>query len=155
MPALRPRAKRTLNVLYRLTTEMGEGRGWENREQYRHAHPGKDDIRKNVRPADHRNVAPAKAQKGIKLIYCPWGGIWIILALPKSVQHYTKRWSYWVVILNLLKIKYLDKSFIIIMWHTLSDPMAVQFRKMFTQIFSFAVHRKISKNLQLSSRACL
>ena len=74
MPAPRPRAKRTLNVLYRLTTEMGEGRGWENREQYQHAHPGKDDIRKNVRPADHRNVAPAKAQKGIKLIYCPWGG---------------------------------------------------------------------------------
>ena len=32
MPAPRPRAKRTLNVLYRLTTEMGEGRGWENRE---------------------------------------------------------------------------------------------------------------------------
>ena len=33
----------------------------------------------------------SKAQKAIKLIYCPWagggggGGIWIILALPKSV----------------------------------------------------------------------
>ena len=64
----------------------------------------------------------------IKLIYCPWGdeGVWIILALPKSVQHYTKRWSYWVVILILLKIKYFDKSCIIIMWHVLSEPMALQ-----------------------------
>ena len=25
-------SKETLNVLYRLTTEMGEGQGWENRE---------------------------------------------------------------------------------------------------------------------------
>ena len=36
-------AKTTLNVLYQLTTEMGERRGW--------------------------------AQKAIKLIYCPWGGL--------------------------------------------------------------------------------
>ena len=53
-------------------------------------------------------------------------GIWITLALPKSVQHYTKRWSYWVVILILLKIKYFDKSCIIIMWHVLPKPMALQ-----------------------------
>ena len=45
--APRPRAKRTLNVLYRLTTEMGEGRGWENSTGKKNA---------------------------IKLIYCPGGG---------------------------------------------------------------------------------
>ena len=40
----------TLNVLYRLTTEMGEGRGCENDETMT--------VYKNA----------------LKLIYCPWGG---------------------------------------------------------------------------------
>ena len=55
---------------------MGECRGWENSSPH-----GKDDIKctlqddhRNGGRASHRNVAPAKAQKGIKLIYCPWGG---------------------------------------------------------------------------------
>ena len=82
-------------------------------EQYQHAHPGKEDIKCTLQ-ADHRNGGMSRL------------GEQSSMTLPKSVQHYTKRWSYWVVILNLLKIKYLDKSFIIIMWHTLSEPMALQ-----------------------------
>ena len=88
MPTL---AKTTLNVLYRLTTEMGECRGCENSTGM----PSKDDIKctlqadhRNGGRASHRNVAPAKAQKGIKLIYCPWGGggIWLLfLTYPWSL----------------------------------------------------------------------
>ena len=91
----------------RLTTEMGECRGCQSCL----------DQGDTVQQADYKNA--------IKLIYCQ-GGIWIIWTLGKSVQHYTKRWSYWVVILILLKIKYLAKSFVIIMWHVLSKPMALQ-----------------------------
>ena len=56
---------------------MGECRGWENSSPH-----GKDDIKctlqadhRNGGRASHRNVAPAKAQKGIKFIYCPWWGL--------------------------------------------------------------------------------
>ena len=53
MPTL---AKRTLNVLYRLTTEMGEERG-ENSTSM--PTPGKDDIKCTLQ-ADHRNAGRAR-----------------------------------------------------------------------------------------------
>ena len=45
--------------------------------------------------------------------------IFFITELTISYHHY------WVVILIVLKIKYLDKSFLIIIWHVLSKPMAL------------------------------
>ena len=82
--APRPRAKTTLNVLYRMTTEMGECRGWENSTGM----PTLAKMTLNVLYRLTTEIGEERgwAQKGIKLIYCPWGGggIWIILALPKS-----------------------------------------------------------------------
>ena len=44
-----------------------------------------------------------------------------------SFEHYTtNRWSYWVVSYINFIILYFDNSFIIIMWHVLSKPMALQ-----------------------------
>ena len=45
-------SKDDIKCTMRLTTEMGECRGWEN--STRHAHPSKDDIKCTLL-ADHRN----------------------------------------------------------------------------------------------------
>ena len=65
----------TLNVLYRLTTEMGE-------RNVVLAH-----LPTPYQLTTEMGERQGWAQKAIKLIYCPWGGggVWIILALPKSV----------------------------------------------------------------------
>ena len=83
--APRPMAKTTLNVLYRLTMEMGECRGCQNSTGM----PTLAKMTLNVLYRLTTEIGEERgwAQKAIKLIYCPWGGggIWIILALPKSV----------------------------------------------------------------------
>ena len=45
---------------------------------------------------------------------CYIGTSWPQKCHISTKAHYIKRWSYWIVILILLKIKYLDKNFVII-----------------------------------------
>ena len=65
--------------------------------------------------ADHRNVLTARRNVEVVRVVLHYQSLFSI----------TKRWSYWVVILILILIKYLAKSFVIIMWHVLSKPMAL------------------------------
>ena len=71
-PAPQPhaQAQKAIKLIYCL----GEGSGLLLNWFIAPAHSqAKMTLEKMYWPADHRNVAPAKAQKGIKLIYCPWG----------------------------------------------------------------------------------
>ena len=98
---------------------MSERPGWESCTN------GKDDIKCTLQ-ADHGNAEgrgcenttgmPTLAKTTLNVPY------WLTTQMgPRS-----KRWSYWVVILILILIKHLAKSFvIIIMWHVLSKPMAL------------------------------
>ena len=55
---------------------------------------------------------------------CYIGTSWPQKCHISTKAHYIKRWSYWIVILILFKIKYLDKNFVIKI-HVLSKPMAL------------------------------